>query len=399
MKRIIMHIDVNNAFLSWTAIYLLRQGKKTDIRNTYAIIGNESEKRHSIVLAKSTPIKKLGVKTAEPIFMARNKCPSLKVYPPYFKWYKYMSKKMFSLIESYIPCIEKFSIDECFLDYTEYEQIYGNAVVFAYKLKDEIESKLGFTVNIGVANNKLCAKMASDFEKPNRVHTLFDYEVDKKMKVLPIEDLFFIGKKTASKLRKLNINTIYDLSIVKSEYLYPYFKNNTYKMIEYANGIDNSIVQKRGDRKGLSSSITTAKNLVHIEEVFDILKDLSRKLSNELKRGNKYTSVVRVGLKNINFKSYSHQKKLLNFTNDYNKIYNTAVILTKELWKDEKIRLVSLSVDNLKTNIHYQLSLFDNNNDFLKSKVLDNTIIELRYKFGSNAIINASSKDKKSKTK
>ena len=266
-----MHIDVNNAFLSWTAIDLLRQGEKIDIRKTCAVIGRENEKRHSIVLAKSTPIKKFGVKTAEPIFLARKKCPNLKVYPPHFKWYKYMSKKMFKLIESYVPTMERYSIDECFIDYTEYKNIYGDEVKFAYRLKNEIETKLGFTVNIGVANNKLCAKMASDFEKPNKVHTLFDYEVNKKMKVLPIEDLFFIGKKTAAKLRDLNINTIYDLSITNPKEIYPYFKNNAYKMVEFANGIDNSKVEQRGAKKGLSNSITTNKNLIHIEEVYDIL--------------------------------------------------------------------------------------------------------------------------------
>lgn len=395
MERIIMHIDVNNAFLSWTAIDLLRHGEKVDIRKTYAVIGNEKEKRHGIVLAKSTPIKKLGVKTAEPIFMARKKCPSLKVYPPHFKWYKYMSHKMFSLIESYVPTTEKFSIDECFLDYTAYQNIYGVPLKFAYKLKNEIERKLGFTVNIGVANSKLCAKMASDFEKPNRVHTLFNYEIDRKMKPLPIEDLFFIGKKTAAKLRSLNINTIYDLSITDPDTLYPDFKNSAYKMVEYANGIDNSKVEERGPRKGFSNSVTTTKNLIHVEEVYEILKSISENLSASLKKEKRYARVVRVSLKNSTFKTYSHQMKLDNPTSSANKIYESARKLAKELWRDEKIRLVSLALDSLTDEVYFQTSIFDDNNNFLEEKKLDDTLREIKNKFGTNVIVKASSKSKK----
>ncbi len=391
-----MHIDVNNAFLSWTAIDLLRHGNKVDIRNTYAIIGNEKEKRHGIVLAKSNSIKKLGVKTAEPIFMARKKCPSLKVYPPHFKWYKYMSYKMFNLIEGYVSTIEKFSIDECFLDYTAYQSIYGDPVKFAYKIKDEIERKLGFTVNVGVANNKLCAKMASDFEKPNKVHTLFNYEIDSKMKPLPIEDLFFIGKKTATKLRNLNINTIYDLSVINPDVLYPYFKNNAYKMIEFANGIDNSKVEKRGPRKGLSNSITTAKNLIHVEEVYEILKSISENLSTTLKKEKRYARIVRVSLKSSTFKTYSHQMKLDNPTCSSAKIYDSAKRLAKELWRDEKIRLVSLAVDNLTDKAYFQTSIFDGNDcNFFEEKKLDDILEEIKSKFGSEIITKASSKNKK----
>ena len=390
-----MHIDVNNAFLSWTAIDLLRQGEKIDIRKTCAVIGRENEKRHSIVLAKSTPIKKFGVKTAEPIFLARKKCPNLKVYPPHFKWYKYMSKKMFKLIESYVPTMERYSIDECFIDYTEYKNIYGDEVKFAYRLKNEIETKLGFTVNIGVANNKLCAKMASDFEKPNKVHTLFDYEVNKKMKILPIEDLFFIGKKTAAKLRDLNINTIYDLSITNPKEMYPYFKNNAYKMVEFANGIDNSKVEQRGAKKGLSNSITTNKNLIHIEEVYDILKLQAEKLSKQLSIENRYAKVVRVALKNSNFKTYSHQVKLDNPTRKSNDIYKYACKLTRELWRDEKIRLVSLSVDNLTDEVYYQQSIFDSNDPFFEDKKLSDALEKIKLKYGNKIIIEASLKNNK----
>ena len=391
MKRIIMHIDVNNAFLSWTAVLLLKQGFKYDIRNSYAIIGDEDNKRHGIVLSKSTPIKRFGVKTAEPIFMARKKCPNLKVYKPDYAWYKKMSDAMFELISTYTPDIEKMSIDECFLDYGPIKHLYGDEVEFAYRLKDEIKRKLGFTVNIGVANCKLCAKMASDFTKPNKVHTLFESEIETKMKPLPIEDLFFIGKKTSEKLRKLNINTIGDLSKQNPEELYPYFKNQAFKMVESANGIDNMELETgRIVSKGLSNSTTISHNLIHIEDVYDILESISENLTSQLRKEKRYANVVRVQLKNSDFKSYTHQTTLKNPTNSMSVVFETAKKLADEMWKDEPIRLVGLGVDGLTHEMTYQVSLFDEIEKVEQNRELEETMDKLKDKFGIDVINKAS---------
>ena len=396
MEKIIMHIDVNNAFLSWTAVLLLKEGYKYDIRNSYAIIGDEENKRHGIVLAKSTPIKKMGVVTAEPIFMARRKCPSLKVYKPNYKWYKEMSDKLFELISQYTPDIQKMSIDECFLDYGPVKHLYGDEVEFAYRLKDEIYNTLGFTVNIGVANSKLCAKMASDFSKPNKVHTLFESEVDEKMKVLPIEDLFFVGKKTALKLKSLNINTIGDLSKCSYDFLYPYFKNQARRLIEAANGIDNSIIERdKTVTKGLSNSTTLNHNLIHKEEVLEILEAIVENLTGQLRKEGRYASVVRVQLKDSNFKNYTHQVKLENVTNNNSVIFETAGKLLDEMWKDDPIRLVGLALDGLTNELSYQVSLFDKEEDISQSKELDEAVDKLKDKFGFDVINKASLVGKK----
>ena len=218
-----MHIDVNNAFLSWTAVDLLKKGYPIDIRNIESIIGGDESLRHGIVLAKSMVAKRKGVKTAETIRDAKRKCKDLKIFPPNYKLYSEMSNKLFKLISNYTPDIEKLSIDECFIDYTKVKNLYGDPIEFAHKLKNEVKNTLGFTVNIGIANNKLCAKMASDFLKPDKVHTLFSNEVEIKMYPLPIEELYGIGKSSSKKLRELGINTIGDLAIADSKILYKYW--------------------------------------------------------------------------------------------------------------------------------------------------------------------------------
>ena len=250
MNNIIMHIDVNNAFLSWTAVDLLKNGYKIDIRNIESIIAGDESKRRGIVLAKSMIAKKRGVKTAETIREAKRKCYNLKIFPPNYKLYKEMSKKLFDLISKYTPDIEKLSIDECFIDYTKVSNLYGDPINFAYNLKKEIKNTLGFTVNIGVAHNKLCAKMASDFLKPDKVHTLFENEISLKMYPLPIENLYGVGKSTSKKLKELNINTIGDLAGSDPQKLFKYFKNQTEKLINAAKGLDNGIIiAKKKKRK------------------------------------------------------------------------------------------------------------------------------------------------------
>jgi len=242
MERIIMHIDVNNAFLSWSAIDLLNNGYKYDIRNSYAVIGGDENSRRGIVLAKSMPCKKLGIKTADTLYSAREKCRVLKVFPPNFEFYHKMSTAMFQIISKYTPDIEVASIDECYVDYGKCRFINGEPLEFAKKLQKEIYDTLGFTVNIGIANNKLCAKMASDFSKPYKIHTLFEHEVEEKMYPLKVGELFGIGKKSVPKLNDLGIYTIGDLANYDEKKLSVFFKNQASAMIKWAKGIDESEV-------------------------------------------------------------------------------------------------------------------------------------------------------------
>ena len=396
MKRIIMHIDVNNAFLSWTAILYLKNGSNVDIRNNYAVIGGNEKNRHGIVLAKSMPAKKMGVVTAETLFQAKKKCPGLEVYPPNYNFYKKMSDSMLNLIRKYSPDIEQMSIDECFLDYTPVKNLYGNEVEFAYRLKKEIYDKLGFTVNIGIGNNKLCAKMASDFSKPYKVHTLFEGEIETKMWPLPVDDLFGIGKKTAQKLHNLNIDTIYDLAHADSGFLYKFFKNQAFDMIDAANGNGSDVVESEESApKGIGNETTLSHNISTKEELEPYLLALSENVAIRLRKQKKYASVVVVILKDKFFKRMSHQKKLVNATNLTEEIYKTACEILSEMNTSDGIRLIGVRLDKLSDTSSHQVSLFEDLKVREDNNELEKTVDELKEKYGFKVIKKASLIDSK----
>ncbi len=390
MDKIIMHIDVNNAFLSWTATKMVKERKK-DLRKTYAIIGGDEKQRSGIVLAKSPLAKKKGVVTGETIYNAKKKCPYLEVYPPEFSYYKKMSNALFNLISKYTPDLEKMSIDECFIDYTPIMHIYGDPLKFAYNIKNEIKKTFGFTVNVGIANNKLCAKMASDFSKPDKVHTLFKTEIKTKMWPLPIDELFGVGKKTAIKLKNLNINTIEDLALTDKNKLKPIFKNMTDDLIDSAWGRGSDIVESSIEPpKGIGNETTLNHNIFSKEELHQYLLALSENVTIRLRKQNKYASVVVVTLKNKYFKRFSHQKKLVNATNITEEVYETAKEVLDEMKVDDGIRLIGVRLDGLKDEVNHQVSLFENLEEREETKNLDKTIDNLKEKYGFKIIKKAS---------
>lgn len=387
-----MHIDVNNAFLSWSAVYYLENGSNIDIRNTYAVIGGDEKNRTGIVLAKSNPAKKLGVVTGETLYAARKKCPNLKTYPMNYPYYQMMSNKLFNLIKKYSPDIEIASIDECYLDYTKVKNMYGDPVEFAEKIQKEVYDTLKFTINIGIANNKLCAKMASDFSKPNKIHTCYDYEVRMKMWPLDVSELFGVGKKSSEKLKMLGINTISDLANADPMRLYPYFKNQTTHLINIANGIDNSIVDSSDiENKGISNEVTLSHDINDIAELDKYLLSLSEKVSLRLRKEKKYASVIAVILKDNEFRRRTHQKKLDNPTNSSEEIYKYSKLILRQMHNDDFIRLIGLRLDNLTTESIKQISIFQSFDDNIKDEKLDKTLDELKNKYGTNIIKKAGS--------
>lgn len=311
MKKQILHVDVNNAFLSWSAVDRLNKGETLDIRTIPAIIGGDEEGRKGVVLAKSNIAKQFGIKTGEPIFFARKKCPSLQVFQGDFRVYRNYSNALYNIFLEYTDKIERFSIDECFLDMTEYLPKGKKLIDIAYEIKDRVKKELGFTVNVGVADCKVLAKMASDFQKPDKVHTLMQEEIEEKMWPLPIGDLFLVGKQSEIKLKRMGIKTIGDLAKQDEKILIKSFGKYGKQIWEYANGIDLSEVNYEQEKpKGIGNSTTLPYDYSDVEKIEEVLIALVEQVTYRLRKHEMLAYVVNVQIKTNEFKVFSHQKKL-----------------------------------------------------------------------------------------
>lgn len=388
MEREILHVDVNNAFLSWLAVYKLNNGETLDIRTIPSIIGGDEKQRHGIVLAKSNLAKQFGIKTGEPLYSARKKCPTIKIYESNFKVYRKYSDMLYNLLLEYSYKVERFSIDECFVDMTGF--LAGRKLIdVAYEISKRVKKELGFTVNIGVAHNKLLAKMASDFQKPDRVHTLYEREILRKMWGLPISELFMVGRRTLPKLYNMNIKKVEDLAKTDQNLLIKKFGKFGKTMWEYANGIDNSeVVFEYQKPKCVGNSTTVSQDINSIDQIEQVLLALTEHTTYRLRKVNMLCNVVSVQLRTSEFKNYSHQRKLDFSTNSTKEIFKVAKQLVKQLYNGEPIRLIGIRVDNLCDESEKQISFFEDSNS-KKQENLDKVVDSIKDKFGYETITRA----------
>lgn len=386
-QTIYFHIDVNNAFLSWEALYRMRElGETQDIREIDAIVGGDISKRHGIVLAKSMSAKKYGIKTGEPVVSAMKKCPTLQSFEPHMWYYKERSADLMGLFQKYAPVVDQYSIDEAFLDMSGTYALYGDPVVFAHKLKNEIRETLGFTVNIGISSNRLLAKMASDFTKPDKVHTLFPNEIQKKMWPLPVEDLFYVGKSTASRLHGLGIHTIGDIAKTDIRVMESNFKSHGVVIYNFANGIDFTLEdRKEAVQKGYGNSVTIPYDIKDSEDAYHTIMGLCESVCTRMRRDDVQALVLSVELKDSNFVVKRHQRTLLSPTDVTDECFGIACELFDELWDGSPIRLIGVSANKVTDAGMRQMNLFDmDSHDKLKN--LDQALDSIRDKYGSGAV-------------
>lgn len=389
MEREILHVDVNNAFLSWTAVEKLKNGETLDIRTIPAIIGGDEAQRKGIVLAKSNIAKQFGIQTGEPIFFARKKCPNIQIFQSDFNVYRKYSSALYNLLLEYTDKIERYSIDECFLDLTGYIPKPKKLIDIAYEISKRAREELGFTVNIGVAPNKLLAKMASDFEKPNKVHTLYQEEIEAKMWKLPVAELFMVGRKSLPKFQKMGIKTIGDLAKSDEKLLIKNFGKYGKMIWEYSNGIDNEEVNYIKEKpKNIGNSITLPYDYNDIEKIEEVLLALVEQVSYRLRNQEMFANVVNVQIKTNEFKVFSHQRKL-DFATDSTKIIGKeAKKLLTEIYNNTPIRLIGISVSGLVEKEERQISLFENVENE-KQKKIDSVLDNIKEKYGYEAITRA----------
>lgn len=407
MSRIIFHIDVNSAFLSWTAVEKLKNGSEIDLRKIPAIIGGDEASRHGIVLAKSEAAKRYGVTTGEPVASALRKCGNLTIESPDHKMYTRYSRQLMDHLRTYTPDIEQLSVDECFLDYTPIAHLYGEPVSFACYLKDEIRKKFGFTVNIGISEVKILAKMASDFRKPDRVHTLWRSEIQEKMWNLPVSDLYMVGKSSLPKLRNLGIHTIGDLANMDPEILEAHMKSFGKLIWKNANGIGSDVVESEETAaKGVGNSTTLREDATNAESAKKVLLLLAESVAERLRKQEILAGNVTVEIKYADFSKCSHQAPLFSPTNSTGKIYELSCQLFDELWNGAPIRLLGIRTAKLQdVKEPVQLSLFDmefsgnichenarsgNTVSVEKLEKLDKAMDSIKQKYGKQAVVRGS---------
>lgn len=393
--RVIFHIDVNSAFLSWEACYRLHElNESIDLREVAAVIGGDQEQRHGIVLAKSIPAKRYNIQTGEPLVSAKKKCPELIVVKPNFKIYVEYSKKFTELLKQYCPNIEQYSIDEVWCDMTGTYSLYKTPVEAANIIKDKIYSELGFTVNIGISSNKILAKMASDFEKPNKVHTLFVDEIQEKMWPLSVRELFFVGKSTENKLNTLGIKTIGQLAQMDIEVLKSHFKKQGEIIHQYANGIDTSAVSNDKEAaKCYGNSTTLAIDVAELSVAKQVIMSLCETVAARLRSDDVKTACIAVNIVDCEFKSKAHQRQLTSSTNSTTEIYNIACEIFEEMWNGKTpLRLIGVQSSKVSKDSFRQYSIFDieNTDKYEKQIKLDKAVDSIREKFGEDAVMRAS---------
>lgn len=401
MERVIFHIDVNNAFLSWEAVHRLEQGiPGPDLRTIACAVGGDIEKRHGVILAKSMEAKKYNVQTGEPITDALKKCPGLMIIPPTHAIYPKYSKAFMDILHRYSDRVEQVSVDEAFMDMTGMEKLFGTPLEVASRIQNEIYDTLGFTVNVGISSCKILAKMASDFQKPNKIHTLFPNEIKSKMWPLPVGDLFSVGKASVKKLNSMGILTIGDLAQTEPEILKSHLKKHGECIWRFANGYDDSTVEPvPAENKGYGNSTTLPADVTESTEAKKVLLSLAEKVGRRLREDDARIEVVSVGIRFYDLSNISHQTVLISPTNITAEIHAAACRLFDEMWDGTPIRLLAIQTSKVSHGEqNRQLNLFDHT-DYEKLEKLDKAIDDIRKRFGGDAVCRASFVEKNSTPK
>jgi len=391
MKRVIFHIDVNSAFLSWEAVYrLYHLGGKVDLRREVAAVGGDMAMRHGIILAKSIPAKQYHIQTGESIVEAKQKCPNLILVPPNYSLYEKCSKAFMEILRQYSPEVEQYSVDEAFVDMTGTESLWGDPVEAADRIRNQIREELGFTVNIGISDNKLLAKMASDFKKPDMVHTLWKEEIEAKMWPLPVSELFFVGRATTKKLFSLGIRTIGQLAAADPHLLKCHLKKHGEVIWAFANGIDVSVVQSEPPaNKGYGNSTTIAFDVCDASTAHLVLLALAETVGTRLREAKVRAEVIAVGIKNFELQYASHQMTLRNATNITIEIHRCACQLFDQLWDGTPIRHLGIHTSRIRDGMDMrQMDLFDST-DYEKLECMDAAVDRIRMRYGKDSMMRA----------
>ncbi|MGN1012827.1 MAG: DNA polymerase IV [Clostridia bacterium] len=385
--RAILHCDLNNFFASVEML------SKPELRSVPMAVSGDPNKRHGIILAKNQIAKKYGVYTPETVYSALKKCPNLVLVKPHFEEYEKYSKLVNEVYRKYTDRVEKFGIDESFLDVTESTKIFGTPYQIAYKIKEEIKSRFNLTISVGVSFTKSLAKLGSDLKKPDAITVLDFNSYKEKIYNLPVNMLLYVGKNTNEKLKKMGIKTIGDLALSNKYRVIKHLGKLGEQIHNYANGIDNEPVKyyyEKDERKSISKGITFESD---ISDVFILEKEflkLSSKVAFLLRKNNMKANIVSIILKDSNFISNSRQKKI-EYTNYYEIISKNVIELLRDNYINGiAIRYICVGVSGLKReDDEEQIDMFSilnenkiKNLENVKKEKVTKTMDKLKEKYG-----------------
>ena len=390
-QRVIFHVDANSAFLSWSAAYRVKVLEESlDLRDIPSVVAGDKASRRGIILAKSAPAKKYGIQTGEPLFQALEKCPQLEVISPDYDLYVQASRHFVEILRQFSPKVEQYSIDEAWVDMTGTERLWGSPRLAAECIRRRIWDELGFTVNVGISSNKLLAKMAGDFEKPNKVHTLFPEEVEAKFWPLPVRDLFLVGAATERKLKRLGISTIGDLAEMDVKILKKHLGRHGETIWHFANGRNaDAVTPEPLENKGYGNSTTTASDVTDRDTACQVLLSLCETVAMRMRRDRKWGGCVTVHFRTHDFRHTSHQMQLNRTTNITTEIFDAACRLLRESWDGATpLRQLGVQVTRLSSEPYCQFDFFSGLTPVqLERKMrLDETVDALRDKFGEDIL-------------
>lgn len=382
--RIILHADCNSYFASVESI------DHPEYKLVPMAVCGDPESRHGIILAKNELAKAYHIQTAETIYSAKKKCPDLLLVPAHHEKYAVICERINTIYESYTDLVERFNIDESFLDVTGSRHLFGSGREIADQLRRRIREEIGVTISVGVSFNKTFAKMGSDYKKPDATTVISRENYRDILWPLPIEELLFVGRSGAAAMRDHGILTIGDLAKADPKSLSFFLGKAGLQLRKSACGEDLSPVMPTGHEelpKSISHNVTFDHDLIDPTEVIAGLTLISDQVATRLRRKKLYASVVQIQVKDINLKVINRQKSLEEYTCSTRLIRDTAMELLQENWPAGKpIRMLSVGVTGLSMDGTQQLNMFSDTVKIEKARKLDDAVDSIRSKFGKEAV-------------
>lgn len=398
MDKTILHCDCNGFFASVECVL------NPSLKSVPMAVGGSRENRHGIILAKNELAKAFGISTAETIGSALKKCPGLVIVPPHHDVYEEFSKRVNKIYTDYTDLVEKFGIDESWLDVTGSLNLFGNGTQIADILRKRVKDEIGITISVGVSFNKIFAKLGSDLKKPDATTEISKENYKEKIYHLPADMLLYVGKSTCSGLKAMGINTIGDIALANKELLTERFGKHGALLSDYANGLSDTPVASYYEErqvKSVGNGLTFPKDLVTEDEIRTAIYSLTETVAERLRLKNLKCETLQITIRDSDFDTVTRQKSVFP-TNSVHNIAGECISLFYSGRINKKpVRMLTVTALSLvNEDSDFQISLFDTE-DTKKHEKVDHAMDLIKQKYGKNSVFragtmnNIQNKDKK----